>query len=470
MQIWSGAPVAHARSALLAALGLAVLVALVAPGAVEAAAQRSDETIATASAGWHGRAIRDPRPPPVLARLPRLAVGSAGAIALGTGYGRPGGSPRVRDIQRRLLQLGYRPGPVDGLFGPRTEAATRWFQYKHGLRVYGRVRHVTLAVLHARSRHQPVARRTTGEPGRDPRIERSAEPRVRREPAPPGTTEAPTDPVPSTTDGDDSVRLTFAMVLIAALLALNAGLLAGFFGPSLLRRRSPRAPRPAPTATPAPPPAPPAPEQRPAEGTPVVGYLTAARDHPNADLATSALATLCARRGWSLIKVIHDPRPASGRLADRPGLMYALKEIRDGSASGLVVAHLRDFTASFRDLVAVTEWLTEADGFLAAADDDLDTSTRAGRATAQAIIELGTWERQQVARRTQRDLSTGRFTPATREREIGSGIAALRDRGIPLRAIADALNLAGVKTPSGQRRWQPATVKAVAGERSRAKG
>jgi peptidoglycan hydrolase-like protein with peptidoglycan-binding domain len=469
MQIWSGAPVAHARPALLAALGLAVLVALVAPGAVEAAAQRTGETVAMASAGWHGRAIRNPKPPPVLKRLPQPAGRSTGgASALGTGYGRPGGSPRVRDIQRRLLQLGYRPGPVDGLFGPRTEAATRWFQYKHGLRVNGRVRHVTLAVLHARSKHQRVARRTTG---RDARMERSAEPRVRREPAPPGTNEAPTDPAPLTADGDDSVRLTFAMALIAALLALNAGLVAGFFGPSLLRRRSPapRAPRPAQTATPAPPPAP-APERRPAGATPVVGYLTAAEDHPNADMATSALATLCARRGWSLIKVVHDPRPASARLADRPGLMYALKEIRDGSASGLVVAHLRDFTASFRDLVAVTEWLTEADGFLAAADDDLDTSTRAGRATAQAIIELGTWERQQVARRTRRDLSTGRFTPAPREREIGSGIAALRDRGIPLRAIADALNLAGVKTPSGQRRWQPATVKAVAGERSRAKG
>ena len=53
---------------------------------------------------------------------------------------RPGGSDRVREVQRRLIGLGYRPGPVDGLFGPRTRAATRWFQYKHGMALTGRVK------------------------------------------------------------------------------------------------------------------------------------------------------------------------------------------------------------------------------------------------------------------------------------------------------------------------------------------
>ena len=70
-----------------------------------------------------------------------------------------GGSRRVRDLQRRLTKLGYRPGPVDGRFGPRTEAAARWFQYKHGLPTTGRVNRVTLEVLRARSDHRPV--RTT---------------------------------------------------------------------------------------------------------------------------------------------------------------------------------------------------------------------------------------------------------------------------------------------------------------------
>lgn len=37
----------------------------------------------------------------------------------------------VEMIQQRLIDLGYSPGPVDGWFGRRTEAAVRDFQAKH---------------------------------------------------------------------------------------------------------------------------------------------------------------------------------------------------------------------------------------------------------------------------------------------------------------------------------------------------
>ena len=49
-------------------------------------------------------------------------------VKLGTGYRTPSGSQRVRTIQRRLRALGYAPGPIDGLFGPRTERAVSQFQ------------------------------------------------------------------------------------------------------------------------------------------------------------------------------------------------------------------------------------------------------------------------------------------------------------------------------------------------------
>ena len=44
----------------------------------------------------------------------------------------------VREIQQRLTDLGYQPGPVDGLFGGKTRAAIQTFQRDKGLEPDGR--------------------------------------------------------------------------------------------------------------------------------------------------------------------------------------------------------------------------------------------------------------------------------------------------------------------------------------------
>jgi peptidoglycan hydrolase-like protein with peptidoglycan-binding domain/Flp pilus assembly protein TadD len=68
-------------------------------------------------------------------------------LSSGTGYDHPGGSPLVRALQRRLAARGFAPGPVDGLYGPRTEAATDRFQAATGLPVDGIAGPYTLAAL-----------------------------------------------------------------------------------------------------------------------------------------------------------------------------------------------------------------------------------------------------------------------------------------------------------------------------------
>lgn len=45
--------------------------------------------------------------------------------------------PEVEDLQRRLMATGIDPGPVDGLFGPKTEEAVRRFQQQNDLQVDG---------------------------------------------------------------------------------------------------------------------------------------------------------------------------------------------------------------------------------------------------------------------------------------------------------------------------------------------
>jgi peptidoglycan hydrolase-like protein with peptidoglycan-binding domain len=56
----------------------------------------------------------------------------------------------VREVQHKLNRLGYGAGALDGLFGPRTEAAVRRFQVDSGLEVDGAVGPQTLRQLHTR--------------------------------------------------------------------------------------------------------------------------------------------------------------------------------------------------------------------------------------------------------------------------------------------------------------------------------
>jgi hypothetical protein len=103
------------------------------------------------AAGWHGAPIQRPLP-----ERDRVATAtttaSDRAMSLGAGFGRAAGSPQVRALQRILRSLGYACGPVDGLFGTRTQASLQWFQIKHGLRPTGSADADTLRILHLRDR------------------------------------------------------------------------------------------------------------------------------------------------------------------------------------------------------------------------------------------------------------------------------------------------------------------------------
>ncbi len=60
----------------------------------------------------------------------------------------------VRKIQEQLVSLGYNPGTVDSIFGPRTETAVRQFQGKRKISVDGKVSPVTIRELDAALREK----------------------------------------------------------------------------------------------------------------------------------------------------------------------------------------------------------------------------------------------------------------------------------------------------------------------------
>jgi peptidoglycan hydrolase-like protein with peptidoglycan-binding domain len=68
-------------------------------------------------------------------------------LARGSGYGDGRDAALVRSLQRALDRAGFTPGPIDGLYGPRTEDAVEVFQSAHSLRVDGTAGPITLSAL-----------------------------------------------------------------------------------------------------------------------------------------------------------------------------------------------------------------------------------------------------------------------------------------------------------------------------------
>ena len=100
------------------------------------------------------------RPDGVVGRHTARALNQARrGLRRGAGYQTSDGSRRVRALQRRLAAAGYRPGPLDGRFGPRTEAALARFQDAARLTASGAVDPPTRRALarHSGPTGRPVA-------------------------------------------------------------------------------------------------------------------------------------------------------------------------------------------------------------------------------------------------------------------------------------------------------------------------
>jgi hypothetical protein len=144
------------------------------------------------------------------------------------------------------------------------------------------------------------------------------------------------------------------------------------------------------------------------------------------------------------------------------GLAGALEPIAAGHAGTLFVHRLSAVAGSFGELIRLLDWLDAVGADLVAADVGLDTATAQGRRMVALLREIDSWGRRHddPARRPR-----GRPGLASDAPHVAERIAELRERGLSLQAIADALNAEGVPTPRGGARWRPSSVQSALGYR-----
>jgi peptidoglycan hydrolase-like protein with peptidoglycan-binding domain len=408
-----------------------------------------------------------------------LRRASGPALGHGAGYDHDGKSTQVRKLQRRLRTLGLRPGPIDGLYGPRTAAAVARFQRARKITADGvawfRTRRAIASAdggRVARTSDKQKAQRTTDEETSSRRAGDASR-------GPEGTPVAALKRAGSPGEGDAP---WLPILVLGGLLAFAAATLARPVVSELAVSAAglwQRGPTPEPdhadrrTSVPPEPPAgdsdaaavvTPRPvepiEMRPrqeGEGTvEAVGYVSTsdATDPRQLGLREqiAAMDERCEERGWRLIEVARDIGEHSGAALDRPGLAYALERLSHSATRCLIVAELRRLGNSAVELGHVLRWLRDRDLRLVAVDVDLDTAAPDGRIAADALISVG--ERERVGGHAVRDLP-----------ELREHIVAMRSAGMTLQAIADRLNHQGVPTLRGGREWRPSSVQAATGYR-----
>ena len=149
---------------------------------------------------------------------PRTRHGlAAGGLLPGAGSIEPSGSNAVKRLQRRLDRSGFRPGVVDGRYGPRTAAAVKRFQHARHLAASGIASPATLRAL-ANHTRKPAPHPAPAKPKAKPTPAR-AKPKAEHNPTNTHPVPAPAQPV---VHEPSSIPWTFLLVLGALAIVAVA--------------------------------------------------------------------------------------------------------------------------------------------------------------------------------------------------------------------------------------------------------
>ena len=215
-----------------------------------------------------------------------------------------------------------------------------------------------------------------------------------------------------------------------------------------------------------------------ASTTRAVGYVRVSTEQQaetgvSLDAQAEKIRAMAVVRDADLVDTVTDAG-VSAKDLNRAGLARVLALVDKRQVDMVIVAKLDRLTRSVRDLGDLLEQFERRDVSLVSVAESLDTGTAAGRLVLNVMASVSQWEREVIGERTREALAHKR-SPGQRIGTIPFGytlgddrrtlveqaneqavLARILDRratGYSLRAIAEELNRAGLKTRSGTA-WQ----------------
>ena len=170
----------------------------------------------------------------------------------------------------------------------------------------------------------------------------------------------------------------------------------------------------------------------------------------------------------------------SGKTLDREGLQRAIKILKDKKAEGMVIAKLDRLTRNVADLGTLVSTVFDK-AELYSVSEQINTKNAAGRLVLNVLVSVAQWERETICERTKdalqakkaRNEKTGGNTPFgfnvingklvknEEEQAIIDEIKNLKNKGLSLRKIAEALNERGIATKNGKT-WTATQIQRIA--------
>ena len=171
-----------------------------------------------------------------------------------------------------------------------------------------------------------------------------------------------------------------------------------------------------------------------------------------------------------LIGTIVDPGASAKSLKRRPGLDKALKMLKSGKASAVLVAKLDRLTRSVKDLgYLLDEYFSDKGFSLLSVAENIDTRSAVGRLVVNVLGSVAQWERETISERTKDALAVkrrrgekigtvpygkrevaGKLVTNDREDSVMKEIARLKASNWSVRAIAKRLRSLGIRSRTGE--------------------